>query len=186
MRDSGCERPEAYLQFVLAHLDARDAAHNIRHVQRLMSRLEALAEGVPLEPNWDRLHFLACFHGLWPGIRDDAGFRAAVVDLLRGFDWAEADIEAGFRSLERQLVDPQTAEEAIVHDANFLELLGAFGIAKAFTTGGARGQSYEETVAIYEGRYLDRIQFRTPEGQRLAAEGRAFAKAFLERLRREW
>jgi hypothetical membrane protein len=35
-----------------------------------------------------------------------------------------------------------------VHDANAVEVLGAFGIAKAFTTGGARGQSNEQTVEL--------------------------------------
>ncbi len=88
-------------------------------------------------------------------------------------------------SLDRHLSDPQTIEEAIVHDANYIEMLGAFGVAKAFTTGGARGQSLHETADIYEHRYLDKVQFRTPAGQRAAEEGRAYVKAFLTRLRDE-
>ena len=36
-----------------------------------------------------------------------------------------------------------------MHDANYVEVLGAFGIAKAFTKGGAERQSYEETIAIF-------------------------------------
>ena len=72
-----------------------------------------------------------------------------------------------------------------MHDANYVELLGAFGIAKAFTKGGAEGQSYEVTADIFEQQFLDRVVFKTPEGKRVAAEGRAYAKAFLRRLRSE-
>jgi hypothetical protein len=32
--------------------------------------------------------------------------------------------------------------------------LGAFGIAKAFITGGAKGQSIEDTISIFENQYL--------------------------------
>jgi uncharacterized protein len=175
-----------YLDFVRQLPNRRDPAHDFRHVQRIVGRLEALAEGASPTPNWDRLHFLACFHGLWPLVQDDPEFRNAAAGLLRQMGWTEAEIEDGFQGLERHLTDPLTVEEEIVHDANFLELLGAFGIAKAFTTGGARGQCYEDTADIYEKRYLDRVHFRTPVGRRLADEGRAYARAFLERLRREW
>ena len=76
----------------------------------------------------------------------------------------------------------------IVQDANYVELLGVFGVAKAFLTGGARGQSLEETARRQRGlyQYLDKVRFRTPVGRRLAQEGREYAKRFLERLRREW
>lgn len=65
------------------------------------------------------------------------------------------------------LEDPRTPEAMIVHDANYVEVLGALGIAKAFTTGGARGQTYETTVNIFENN-LNRAVFHTPEGIRLA------------------
>lgn len=109
---------------------------------------------------------------------------------MRGFlgelGWEEREIDDAFDSLRRHLVNPQTPEEKIVHDANFVELLGAFGIAKAFTVGGEFGQSYEETVDIFESRYLDKVVFRTPVGQRIAREERAYTKDFLNRLRNEW
>lgn len=105
---------------------------------------------------------------------------------MHNLGWTNSEVEEGFRSLERHLKDPQTVEEEIVHDANYIELLGAFGIAKAFTTGGARGQSYEETAEIFEHRYLDKVEFRTPAGKRLSEEGWAYVKEFLKRLRSEW
>jgi hypothetical protein len=65
---------------------------------------------------------------------------------------------------------PWYADKDPAHNANAVEVLGAFGIAKAFTTGGARGQSYEQTVELYEG-FLDRATFVTPTGRALAGLG---------------
>jgi len=65
-----------------------------------------------------------------------------------------------------------------------LELIGAFGVAKAFTTGGAAGQTYEPTIAIFEAN-LEGVTFHTPVGRRLAEEGRLYAQQSLERLSRE-
>jgi uncharacterized protein len=98
--------------------------------------------------------------------------------------WTLEESAEAFARLARHCDDPQTAEERIVHDANYVELLGPFGIAKAFTKGGAEAQSYEETLAIFE-RNLDRVEFRTPCGRELADEGRAYARSFIKRLRLE-
>ena len=87
--------------------------------------------------------------------------------------------------MERHLDNPQTVEEAIVHDANYIELLGAFGIAKAFTTGGARKQTYQKTADIFEYQYLDKVAFLTPMGKQIAKEKRAYTKEFLNQLRSE-
>ncbi|MHB1629179.1 MAG: HD domain-containing protein, partial [Bacilli bacterium] len=81
--------------------------------------------------------------------------------------------------------NPITAEEQIVHDANYIELLGAFGIAKAFTKGGAEGQTYEQTADIFEHQFLDVVEFKTPVGKQIASEKRTFTKEFLARLRAE-
>ena len=81
--------------------------------------------------------------------------------------------------------NPQTVEEMIVHDANYVELLGAFGIAKAFTTGRAYNQTYEETADIFEHQYLDRVELVTPIGKRLAKKRKSYTKNFLWQLRSE-
>jgi uncharacterized protein len=64
--------------------------------------------------------------------------------------------------------------------------LGAFGIAKAFTTGGAKGQSIEETASIFEQQYLDKVIFQTPVGKQMADERKNYTKEFLMRLHTEW
>jgi len=175
---------ETYREFAKQHYPKKDSGHDFRHIERIISRLVMMSEGVTPPPKPHRLYFLACFHGMGRHIQDDAELRDKIHGFLRSLDWDESEIEAAFGSLLTK--DPKTPEELIVHDANFYEILGAFGVAKAFTTGGAFGQSYEETVDIFENRILNRITFRTPAGRCLARERIAYTKEFLERLKKEW
>ena len=131
------------------------------------------------------MYFIACFHGLIANLSNDELFQGKVKCFLQNLEWTEAEIRKAFQSLERHLSDPQTAEEKIVHDANYIELLGAFGIAKAFTTGGARKQTYEQTADIFEYQYLDKVTFLTPVGQRIANKKRLYTKEFMTQLRSE-
>ena len=135
--------------------------------------------------NKSLLYFLACFHGLMANLSEDKLFQNQVTCLLLGLEWTEGEIEQAFQSLERHLEAPQTIEEKIVHDANYLELLGGFGIAKAFTTGGARKQTYEKTADIFEYQYLNKVEFLTPVGKRIAKEKRTYTKEFMKQLRSE-
>lgn len=177
---------QPYLDFVRDKYGHKDAAHDFHQIEWIAARLPLIASEIEPPPRWDRVYFLACFHGLYQRWREDEPFREQARDFLLSLGWREIQLEELLVSLGRHLRDPQTVEENIVHDANYLGLLGAFGIAKAFTTGGAQGQTYQETVEIFETRWLDRVEFLTPVGQRLAVEGRAYAKAFLQRLRSEW
>jgi|SRR5690554_914913 uncharacterized protein len=175
---------EPYLLFARKYHTNPDPAHDFRHIQRIVKRLDVLAEGfAPL--NYSLLYFLACFHGLRKKINEDKRVHEEVIDFLTDLGWTKQEITEGLISLARHLENPGTPEEKIVHDANYLELLGAFGIAKAFTTGGFRGQTYEETIAVYESQYLEKIKFQTPQGKVLAEEGRDYARKFLERLKNE-
>lgn len=173
---------EVYRQFARPHYDGRDAGHDFRHIERIISRLPSLSLGMNPVPY--KLYFLACFHGLGECIRNDITFRNTVFSFLRDLNWEQTEIEESFDSLHTHLKDPQTPEEKIVHDANYVEVLGAFGIAKAFTTGGARGQTYEMTADIFETN-LNQIVFRTPEGQRQGKEKMTYALDFLSKLRKE-
>ena len=176
---------EPYRKFARSHYANKDAAHNFRHIERIIDRLDFLSRELSQQPNKALLYFIACFHGLEKNLRSDRAFRDRVESFLRKLNWTEAETKQGFQSLERHLSYPQTVEEMIVHDANYVELLGAFGIAKAFTTGGAYNQTYEETADILEQQYLDRVKFVTPMGKRLAEEKKAYTKEFLQQLRSE-
>ncbi len=176
---------DPYLQFVEPFYVGKDAAHDFRHIQRIVGRLAALAEDVMPAPRSDVMYFLASFHGLVDLIASSPDFSDRAHDFLRQLGWPEQEVGDGFRRLQRHLKSPLTVEEQIVHDANYVELLGAFGIAKAFTKGGAEGQAYEETADIFEHQFLDTVEFKTPVGKQMAAEQRACTKEFLARLRAE-
>ena len=176
---------EPYQEFAKPYYSHRDIAHNFQHIQRIINRLDLLSKDMSPPPNKELLYFIACFHGLQQNIGEDKLFRDRVKCFLISLEWTEPEIEKAFDSLARHTKAPQTVEEAIVHDANYIELLGAFGIAKAFTTGGARGQTYEETMDIFEYQYLDKIAFLTPIGKRIAQEKRIYTKQFLKELKSE-
>ena len=176
---------EAYRTFARPYFAGEDVAHDFAHIDRMLGRIDALAAGFEPPPRREVLFFLVCFHGLGGKVASDATFRPAVEEFLKGLGWANEEMEDLFLGMIRHLTNPGTTEERIVHDANYLEILGAFGVAKAFTVGGARGQTYSETVDIYEKEYLDGVEFRTPAGRRLAVEGRDYARAFLSRLKQE-
>ena len=175
---------EAYTEFVRPYYATRDVAHTFSHIERIIRRLDKLAEGITVPVRRDRLYFLASFHGLGVRWHDDAEFREQATALLQRLGWSDSEIQELIQSLDRHLDEPETIEEEIVHDANKLETLGAFGIAKAFTMGGLLGQTYEETVDYFERHSLS-VVFRTPAGRQLAAEGQTYAKEFLQRLRTE-
>jgi hypothetical protein len=171
-----------YLNFARPLYAGKDVAHDFRHIERIISRLSELAEGLEPPPCSYKLNFLACFHGLGPKVDNDPELRAKIVVFLRDIGWKQQDIDASLSSLTTHLSDPRTSEELIVHDANYFEVTGAFGIAKAFMVGGARGQSYEQTVAIFDAN-LRRLTFRTPFGKRCYDSRKAYAEAYLAMLR---
>ncbi|WP_152628068.1 hypothetical protein [Streptacidiphilus neutrinimicus] len=174
-------RLSSYADEVRPLYEAKDPAHDFVHIERILARVELLAEGEA--PRWDLLYFLVCFHGLVPRMAD-SGFRQGTAQFLEGLGWNPAEADEGVAALERHLTGPVSLEEQLVHDANYWEAIGPFGIAKAFTTGGARGQRIEETLRLARV-FVDRPVFRTSTARRLAPARRAYAHSFLDELERE-
>lgn len=177
---------EPYRDFVKPYYAVKDPAHDFQHIERIINRLTMLSEDISQPIDSAKLYFLACFHGLGKQLSSNKKFNDQVQMFLKSLDWTMEEIEEVFQTLYRHLTNPQSIEEKIVHDANYIEILGAFGIAKAFTTGGANGQSLEETVNIFENQYLDKVVLQTSVGKRLAEERKNYTKEFLIRLRNEW
>lgn len=175
---------EPYVIFARPLYLDRDKGHDFQHIERIISRLDELSEGLEPPPPLSKLFFLACFHGLSAKISCDAELRVQIVAFLSGLGWQFEDINASLSSLQTHLGDPRTPEERIVYDANYYEVTGAFGIAKAFTVGGARDQSYEQTIAVFK-QNLEHLTFRTPFGQRVYEQRKAYARRYLEDLIRE-
>lgn len=161
----------------------KDPAHDWSHIERIWSRLPWLGSEFH-EVDVDRAAFLTAFHGLQDQVRSDTALRGAVVEQLAEQGRSDAEIDELLLALDRHTAQPLSPEEVVVHDANVLEVIGAFGIAKAFTKGGAEGQSYEETIAFYRG-FLARATFFTQAARSVEAERRAYAEAFLSRFAAE-
>ena len=174
---------QAYLDYVRPHYEAKDVANDFAHIKRICLRLEDLSKGLRVN-DFPLLHFLACWHGLAAQIVGGSWFADATRAFLTEDGWRNDDIDTAYVALVRHSSSPVTVEERIVHDAAALELLGAFGIASAFTQGGAEGRSYEETMVSHE-RFLERTEFKTPRGSELSGGGREYARQFLARLRSE-
>lgn len=171
-----------YLDAALPFYDGKDVAHGRHHVLRLCERVLLL---VPSDTDVDLpyLWFLVAFHGLVDAL-PEAGLAAETQALLERLGWDKSSAQEAIEGLRRHTTDPQRLEEKLVHDANLLEVLGAFGVAKAFTRGGAVGQTYDETLDIYE-QNLAKAQFATEAGRKNAEAGRSYGRAFIRQLRAE-
>lgn len=100
----------------------------------------------------------------------------------------------------------ETLEAEIVQDADNLDALGAVGIGRAFTYGGARGRPMwnpeaEATAGVYDpagdgrgdtiGHFHEKLfrlteSMNTETGREIAAERHAFMERFVDRFEAEW
>ncbi|WP_299843111.1 hypothetical protein [uncultured Roseovarius sp.] len=173
-----------YFEFVRPSYNNRDAGHDLRHIARIIERLDDLSVGCHPAPTRHLLFFLAAFHGLGEKLQEDSDFRQLTEDFLRQLGWKSDEIPGAFVALQRHLSAPETTEEMIVHDANFFEVTGPFGIAKAFTVGGHFNQTYERTLEIFE-ENVEKLVFRTPVGRSAYHNRKDYARAFIVELREE-
>lgn len=173
-----------YLEAARSHYKDKDPGHDYQHILRIAGRLEELSVGLEPAPISSRLNFLCAFHGLGRRISREPEFEYQISAFLTDLGWQDAEIRSAYDELATHLSDPQTSEQKIVHDANFFEVTGAFGIAKAFTVGGAYGQSYEETLTIFE-ENVEKLDFKTPVGCSVYQLRVAGTLRFINELRAE-
>jgi len=120
---------------------------------------------------------------------DDEAFAAHVADIVRTHRY-------------RGDLKPATPEACIVYDADKLDSMGAFGVARAFHFAGRIGaclhnseqdalasESYSSQDSAYR-EYLVKLRhlpehLLTDTARKLAAERAAFMKAFFDRLNAE-
>jgi hypothetical protein len=88
--------------------------------------------------------------GLARRLRDDRQFRVETGAFLESIGWSTTDITDAIDALDRHLDGPEGVEEMVIHDANAIEVVGALGIAKAFTKGALRGSTTRRRSACTE------------------------------------
>ena len=151
-------------------LSAHDASHDFAHTQRVLRTALSLAakEGLTDAAEWERLQLVALLHDVddWKYKRADSPAGLVLADRwLRDNGCPDdsvratlADIAAiGFREQLSAAEGARPAQRSrvasIVQDADRLDALGAIGILRCATYGGAKGR------ALY-----DAADLRTPPG----------------------
>ncbi len=201
---------ERFRQFG-ARQAAHDAAHDATHVQRVVSnaRRFAAAEGADLAVVLPAAWLHDCVH-----VAKDSPNRAmasrlaaeTAVSFLHTLAYPPQYLEAiahaiAAHSFSAQIA-PQTLEAKVVQDADRIDALGAIGIARAFTTGGALGRpiyylpdpfcqqrSPADHLASVDHFYTKLLKLaesmQTAVGRREAIARSQFMRAYLAQLARE-
>lgn len=176
----------SYKDYVKKHYETKDVAHDFEHIERIINTTKRIvAYGVDKDIDYPLLTFLQCFHGLNPKLEADSRFKEKTIGFLLEKGWVAREISNAFESLNRHCKLPQRIEEEIVHDANFIEVVGYFGLARAFNSAGARGQSVEEIMQILKSHYYDKVECKTPYGKIVYKERKELAESFLNALKEE-
>jgi len=202
---------ERFSAFLNAQMGGADAAHDRAHVRRVVSTAQALAreEGASLDvvtpAAW--LHDCVAVAKDDPD-RDQASQRAAKIAIayLDGAGYPEEHHDGIRHAIEAHSysagIPPETIEAKVVQDADRLDALGAIGIARCFTVGGALGRTlyapddpFCETRPPDDGTYtvdhfyqkLLRLPetMQTPAGRTEAERRATFMRTYLDRLETE-
>jgi len=202
---------ERFSAFLNAQMGGADAAHDRAHVRRVvsMARMLAREEGADLDvvipAAWQ--HDCVAVAKDDPD-RDQASQRAAKIAIayLDGAGYPEEHHDGIRHAIEAHSysagIPPETIEAKVVQDADRLDALGAIGIARCFTVGGALGRTlyapddpFCETRPPDDGTYtvdhfyqkLLRLPetMQTPAGRTEAERRATFMRTYLDRLETE-
>lgn len=203
--------PEKFAAFLDAQMDGADAAHDRAHIRRVVSTARMLAreEGADL----DVVVPAAWLHDCVAVAKDDpdreqASQRAAEVAIayLSRSGYPTEHHESIRHAIKAHSysagIPPETAEAKVVQDADRLDALGAIGIARCFTVGGALGRTlyaledpFCEARPPDDGTYtvdhfyqkLLRLPetMQTPAGRTEAERRATFMRTYLDRLEAE-
>ena len=182
------EKAAAYVRGLLA---GDSGGHGADHVMRVYRNAMRIAEN---EPGCDReIVALAALlhdaddHKLFH-TENNANARRFLSENAVPADRTERIIEAinSVSFSQNQGKVPATLEGRIVQDADRLDAVGAIGIARTFSYGGAHGRSLEASVAHFHEKLLKLKDLMNTETAKALAEKRhAFLLAFLEELQKE-
>ena len=182
------EKAAAYVRGLLA---GDSGGHGADHVMRVYQNAMRIAEN---EPGCDReIVALAALlhdaddHKLFH-TENNANARRFLSENAVPADRTERIIEAinSVSFSQNQGKVPATLEGRIVQDADRLDAVGAIGIARTFSYGGAHGRSLEASVAHFHEKLLKLKDLMNTETAKALAEKRhAFLLAFLEELQKE-
>jgi uncharacterized protein len=175
--------------YVKAYMSRYDASHDFSHIERVVGLAHHIYDNSPDSPVLDLrlITIAALLHDVgdrkYLGDGEDAGSLIYRVLVDRGAPVGLAEtvqtICLGV-SYSTETKDPRRAKElialhpelAVVQDADRIDAIGAVGIARVFTFGGAKTrQSMEEAVQHFEDKLLRlEAMMKTDAGRDLARE----------------
>lgn len=211
-------------QFVRQELAGMDASHDYHHIHRVRANARRLAELEGLGADGVLLVDLsALLHDVrdWKYSGNDGATSDAVDIFLRGLGMGQDTIQrvlsiiasVGFKEeLAAPLASgrpPLELEAAIVQDADRLDAIGAVGIARCFTFGGAKhrvlydpavppreGLTKEQYMAgaaqattinhFYEKLLKLKDLMKTESGRQIAEQRHSFMEQYLQQFMAEW
>ncbi len=160
-------REKEIVEFVKPLYAKKDSMHNFEHVLRIKRKVTELRKDYK-RIDEEKLKFLIYFHGLTYYLKEH---EKKVIKMGFPKEWIKA--------LYRHTKNPQTIEEKLVSDANFLEAVGRFGIKKALQVGKERNQTMEQTLEIMQ-QTINKVKFYTKKGKELGNPGIKIVQEFLK------
>ncbi len=194
-------------QIVVEIYNKFDASHDFAHIERVMKNAEEILAGEP-SANEEVVRLAVLLHDI-EDAKYKSGDNPTVLEILQKIgadDELAKNVLACIKSVSfsgGNAKDIMSVEGAIVRDADRLDAIGAFGNARTFAFGGARGRKLYDTDEIvrdnmseteyrgketasvthfYEKLLLLKELMVTEEGKKLAEQQHDYMESFLKQL----
>ena len=156
-------QPLAWLPASAAHIQdtmLQDSGHDWAHLTRVLNAARVLWEVEGAGADWPVIAGAVLFHDVVNLPKDDPRRKqASTMAAQVACDWAAGQGDWGFDARQLALLEEairchsyssgfvaQSLEAQIVSDADRIDALGAFGIARTFAVGGALGRALAHPV----------------------------------------
>lgn len=197
---------------LLAHLSARDPAHDTHHARRVWQLCQVIAEGEGIATG-PALLAAACLHDLVTLPKDHPDRAMASVEsakaariIMKQEGLNDEDIVTAAHAIEAHSfsagITPLSDEARILQDADRIEALGAIGLARVFSVSGSLGRAlWDGDDPFADARELDDRNWaldhfevkllRLPEtmktktGRKIAEDRASYLRDFLATLAKE-
>ncbi|KAJ0165407.1 Uncharacterized protein CTA2_11347 [Colletotrichum tanaceti] len=186
-------------EYVKEYMAKYDASHDFNHIRRVVSLAHRIYAQSPATPALDKhaitlaalMHDVGDHKYLQPGedastlvstvlqsLGVDAGLAARVQAICLGVSYSS---EIRDPARVRTLV-AEHPELAVVQDADRLDAIGAVGVGRCFTFGGAKGsQSLDDSILHFEEKLVKlEGMMKTDAGRELARERTRRIQTFME------
>ena len=179
-------------EFVLSQMGKNDAAHDERHILRVVELTRRLCSAYPQADPF-RTELLAWLHDMNDDKLESNIGQVSLSAFLQEIGADETTIcfitEAlpyiSYRKYPKLSPDIPL-EIRIVQDADRIDAIGAVGIARTFAYGGAKNRGLSESLAHFDEKLLLLYDLlNTDEARRIALPRHEFLKAFYAQYKAE-